>query len=122
MKRSNVNHPFFLFSRGKKTKKTKEKEDPEFHTFVVIDELPHLEVAESHMFSSAIGILEGEKFTALLEIENVGTKPVNYMQISFDEKFPDGLSYEEDFYFCKLPPEFSFFFSYEEPPKFTICP
>lgn len=55
------------------------------------------------MFSNAIGILEGEKFSALLEIENVGTKPVNFVQIVFDEKFPE-VSYEEDFYYCESSP------------------
>ena len=61
------------------------------------------QVAENHMFASSISILEGEKFTALLEIENVGTKPVNYIKVEFEEKFPDGLSYEEDFYFSQNP-------------------
>ena len=82
-------------------------------------------MAENHFLSSPITLIEGERYgpslfiylfilhpnwnqkyhrrTSLeiaLEIENVGRKPINFIDVSFEEKFSESLPYEKDYYFC----------------------
>ncbi|KAI7903009.1 TRAPP II complex [Cokeromyces recurvatus] len=77
------------FIKLKKRKKIEDKEEEEkskkFYELTVIDEQPLLKIKSTSLLHGAVMLYEGEMTHIMIEFENIGNIPIDYMNLSFTD-------------------------------------